>query len=348
MSLVTRTLDRLTGGRMTKADFEHRFDRYHATGRSEEGDGEALLAAFLESGGTWLTEASQKVTAAGPVYDFSGAPDTLGLWSEPGAFDRALTELREQGYALLDVRLPDSTVDELSGYFAQAPCTLTSDHATSLAPGETTLVDFANPLAEKYAVTTKATLNNATVRSLLLDRGLLEIAQAYLGSAPIVDILIAWYSFPAAAASHEAGQLYHFDLDRIRWLKAFLLLSDQDVETGAHMYIPGTNKDKGIDASLLRKGYARLEDDDVARLYPRPTWKTMEGRRGVILLEDTRGLHKGMPLVRDHRLMLQFEYAQSMFGHPAGLSNADLDPIDDALWNEMHEKYPLVFSVLDR
>ncbi len=108
MSLVTRTLDRLTGGRMTKADFEHRFDRYHATGRSEEGDGEALLAAFLESGGTWLTEASQKVTAAGPVYDFSGAPDTLGLWSEPGAFDRALTELREQGYALLDVRLPDS------------------------------------------------------------------------------------------------------------------------------------------------------------------------------------------------------------------------------------------------
>ncbi len=51
----------------------------------------------------------------------------------------------------------------------------------------------------------------------------------------------------------------------------------------------------------------------------------------MILLEDTRGLHKGMPLVRDHRLMLQFEYAQSMFGHPAGLSTADLDPIDDAL-----------------
>jgi len=348
MSLVTRTLDRITGGRLTKGDFDRRFDRYLATGQWEEGDGEALLSAFLESGGTWLTDASRRVTAAGPSYDFSGARDTLGLWSEPGSFDRALSELHEQGFALLDVRIPDAVVDELAAYFAEAPCTLTSDREVPLAPGETTTVDFTSPLAEKYAVTTRATLNSATVRSLLLDRGLLEIAQAYLGSAPIIDIIIAWFSFPASAASREAGQLYHFDLDRIRWLKAFLLLSDQDADTGAHMYIPGTNRDKGIDSSLLRRGYARLQDDEVAALYPRSTWKTMEGRRGVILLEDTRGLHKGMPLVRDHRLMLQFEYAQSMFGHPAGLASADLDPIVDEYWSQMREQCPLLFTQLDR
>lgn len=348
MSLVTRTIDRLTGGRITKGDFDRRFDRYLTTGQWEPGDGEALLSAFLESGGTWLTDASRKLAVTGPSYDFAGAHDTLGLWSEPGAFDRALTELREQGFALLDVRIPDEVVDELAAYFAQAPCTLTSDRDVPLAPGETTTVDFANPLAEKYAVTTRATLASPTVRSLLLDRGLLEIAQAYLGSAPIIDIIIAWFSFPAGAASREAGQLYHFDLDRVRWLKAFLLLSDQDSETGAHMYIPGTNRDKGIDASLLRRGYARLEDDDVAVFHPRSTWKTMEGRRGVILLEDTRGLHKGMPLVRDHRLMLQFEYAQSMFGHPAGLVSAELDPIDDEHWSQMREQYPLLFTQLDR
>jgi hypothetical protein len=266
----------------------------------------------------------------------------------PGAFDRALTELNEHGYALLDVQLPGEVVDELSAYFSQAPCTLTSDGATPLAPGETVTVDFEHPLAEKYAITTKETLNSPTVRSLMLDRGLLEIAQAYLGSAPIIDILIAWYSFPAAAASREAGQLYHFDLDRIRWLKAFLLLSDQDAETGAHMYIPGTNRDEGIDARLLRRGYSRLEDDDVAAYHPRSTWKTMEGTRGVILLEDTRGLHKGLPLVRDHRLMLQFEYAQSMFGFPAQLASVELDPIEDDYWRTMRESYPQVFAVLDR
>lgn len=348
MSLVTRTLDRLSGGRLTKTDFDRRFDRYLATGTREQGDGEALLAAFLESGGTWLTEASQKVAARGPRYDFSAAQDTLGLWREPGSFDRALADLGRDGYALLDVTIPDATVDELSAYFSTAPCTLTSDVETGLPSGATTVVDFASPLAEKYAVTTKATLASPTVRSLMLDRGLLEVAQAYLGSAPIIDILIAWYSFPAGRASREAGQLYHFDLDRTRWLKAFLLLSDQDAETGAHMYIPGTHRDRGIDANLLKRGYARLSDDETAAFYPRDTWKTMEGRRGAILLEDTRGLHKGLPLVRDYRLMLQFEYAQNMFGHPAGLETADLDPIDDDYWQSMRAQYPLLFEVLDR
>ncbi len=348
MSVMTRALDRLTGGRLTKSEFEHRFARYQSSGQWESGDGESLLSAFLESGGPWLTAASDRVTAAGTSYDFEEAADTLGLWAEPGAFDRALASLRTDGYALCDVLMPDAMVDELSSYFASAPCTLTSDRPTGLAPGETVTVDFDNPLAEKYAVTTKATLASPTVRSLMLDQGLLRIAQAYLGSAPIIDILIAWYSFPAPDASSEAGQLYHFDLDRIRWLKAFLLLSDQDEETGAHMYVPGTQRDRGIDASLLRKGYARLQDDEVAAHYPRETWKTMTGRRGVVLLEDTRGLHKGMPLTRDHRLMLQFEYAQSMFGHPAGLAAAELDPVDDPHWDQMRERYPLVFTNLER
>jgi len=348
MSLLTRPLERMSGGRLTKADFEHRFDRYLASGQWAPGDGEALLAAFLESGGTWLTDAAGKVADLGQEYDFAAASDTLGLWAAPGSFDRALADLRRDGYALCDVTMPDATVDELASYFAAAPCTLTSDHETSLPAGQTVTVDFDNPLAEKYAVTTKATLNSPTVRSLLLDQGLLRIAQAYLGTVPIIDIVIAWFSFPSQAASVEAGQLYHFDLDRIRWLKAFLLLTDQDEQTGAHMYVPGTHNDRGIDPSLLRKGYARLQDDEVAALYPRETWKTMSGRRGVVLLEDTRGLHKGLPVVRDHRLMLQFEYAASMFGHSAGLGVVDLDPVDDPHWQDMRSRYPATFAVLDR
>lgn len=348
MSVVSRTLDRLTGGRHIRTEFEERFETYLASGQWHEGDGESLLSAFLQSGGAWLTAASDRVTALGQAYDFDEAVDTLGLWAQPGSFDRALADLTRDGYALCDVTMPDAVVDDLSSYFAQAPCTLTSDRPTGLGPGQTVTVDFADPMAEKYAVTTKATLDSPTVRSLLLDQGLLRIAQAYLGSVPIVDIVIAWYSFPSVAASVEAGQLFHFDLDRIRWLKAFLLLTDQDEQTGAHVYVPGTHRDHGIDASLLRKGYARLQDDEVARVHARETWKTMSGRRGVILLEDTRGLHKGLPVVRDHRLMLQFEYAQSMFGHPAGLATADLDPIDDPYWERMRAAYPAVFSVLDR
>ncbi len=348
MATLSQLVDRVSGGRVTKRDFEARIERYLADGRRVDGDGEALVDAFLKSGGEWLTEASARVAQTQPTYDFQHANDVLGLWKEEGSFDQALAQLTRDGYAILDVRVPDETVAELSNYFAAAPCTLTSDSGSSLNAGETVQVNFEAPLAEKYAVTTNAVLQNATVRALLLDRGLLEIAQAYCGSAPIIDIVTAWYSFPSAHASHEAAQLYHFDLDRVRWLKAFLLLTDQDDETGAHMYVPGTQADHGISKELLARGYARLEDPEVDRFHPRSSWKTMDGVSGVVLLEDTRGLHKGMRLIRDHRLMLQFEYAQSLFGHPAGLETVHLDQPDDPYWNQMQDEYPRLFDALRR
>lgn len=348
MSVLTHVADRVTGGRLTKRDFEQRLERYLSDGTSVPGDGESLNEAFLKSAGRWLTDASDRLRQSAPTYDFSTAEDVLGLWEQPGSMDKALGDLRRQGFALLDTSLSPDVVAQLSDFMASAPCTLTSDRGTSLAPGETVRVDFDAPLAEKYAVTTGALVGNDLVRRLMLDRGLLEIAQAYIGSAPIIDILTAWYSFPSASPSHEAAQLFHFDLDRIRWVKAFFLLTDQTVETGAHMYVPGTHRDGGINEKLLAKGYVRLEDDEVSNFHPRENWKSMEAPAGSILLEDTRGLHKGISLKKDHRLMLQFEYTQSLFGHVPHLATVDLPVVDDPYWIEMTERYPLVFEALAR
>ena len=165
--------------------------------------------------------------------------------------ESALAQLTTDGYAILNTKLDPEIVQELATYFESAPCMLTSDQELNMDPEDRVVVDLENPLAVKYAVDTNAILMNATVRKLLLDRGLLQIAQEYLGSTPIVDIVTAWYSFPSANPSHQAAQVFHFDLDRVRWLKAFLLLTDQTIETGAHVYIPGTQRDGGIASDLL-------------------------------------------------------------------------------------------------
>ena len=348
MSVLTQVADRVSGGRLTRKDFEQRFERYLRDGSPKTGDGEALNEAFLKSAGRWLTEASRKMQTTAPTYDFSNAKDVLGLWKQPGSMDKALADLNQQGFALLDTSLSPDVVRQLSDFCAAAPCTLTSDRGTTLAADETVTVDFDAPLAEKYAVTTGALVGDDLVRRMMLDRGLLEVAQRYIGTAPIIDIVTAWYSFPSASPSHEAAQLFHFDLDRVRWLKAFFLLTDQTVETGAHVYIPGTHRDGGIDDQLLAKGYVRLEDDDVERFYPRQTWKSMEAPAGSILLEDTRGLHKGTSLRKDYRLMLQFEYAQSLFGHVPHLATAELPLVEDAYWQQMQATYPAVFGALAR
>jgi hypothetical protein len=348
MSLITQLADRATGGRITKKDFRNRIERYQSTGQSLAGDGESLTDAFLKSAGVWLSEGSHEIATQNGRSDFSDAEDFLNLWQEPGSMERTLNQLNADGYAILDTKFDPQIVQELATYFASAPCTLTSDQELNMDPEDRVVVDFENPLAVKYSVDTNAVLMNATVRKMLLDRGLLQVAQEYLGSTPIVDIVTAWYSFPSANPSHEAAQLFHFDLDRVRWLKVFLLLTDQTIETGAHVYIPGTQRDGGISSGLLAKGYARLEDPEVEAFYPKETWKSMVAPAGSILLEDTRGLHKGISLQRDHRLMLQFEYTQTLFGHVPFLATVSLDDYQDEYWNAMKRNHPEVFAALSR
>jgi len=348
MSLLTHLADRATGGRVTKNDFVKRLNRYTTTRASAPGDGESLNEAFLKSGGVWLSEGSREIAAQTGNADFTDARDYLNLWSKPGSMHKALEELDQRGYTILDTQLDPSLVSELAAYFQQAPCTLTSDRDLGLPEDARVTVDMENPLAEKYSVDTNAILANPTVRKMLLDRGLLQVAQSYLGSAPIVDIVTAWYSFPSESPSHQAAQLFHFDLDRVRWLKAFFLLTDQTVDTGAHLYVPGTHRDGGISPDLLAKGYARLEDDEVAAHHPRDTWVSMEAPAGSILLEDTRGLHKGISLRKDHRLMLQFEYTQTLFGHVPFLATVPLDDYHDEYWDSMKRSHPELFSALTR
>ena len=43
-------------------------------------------------------------------------------------------------------------------------------------------------------------------------------------------------------ADSEAAQMFHFDLDRIKWLKFFIYLTDVKINSGPHVYVSGTHK----------------------------------------------------------------------------------------------------------
>ena len=66
--------------------------------------------------------------------------------------------------------------------------------------------------------------------------------------------------------------------------------------------------------NFLSKGYARLTDAEVsANFSPNALIEFVCGR-GTIIAEDTRGLHKGKPVLKDDRLMFEFEFSNSLFG----------------------------------
>ncbi len=137
---------------------------------------------------------------------------------------------------------------------------------------------------------------------------------------------------------------YHFDMDRPRWLKFFFYLTDVGPENGPHCFIRGSHRTGGIAHELLERGYARLDDADVARHYPSADHISFTGKKGTIIAEDTRGLHKGQHVLHGDRLVFQLELANTLFG-----GRLTALPTPTALAPALRERrasYPRVYSAL--
>lgn len=319
--------------------FLPRFRVWLRDGLHADGDHWLLLSAFTNSSGADLQLASREVQSAYRPVDFGVAAGPVGLTPGSGEFASALDALRSEGYVALPWQLEHSLCMALSRYLQVAEARIVSDNAD--VNGLTAKVDLDNPVAEKYDIPIAWLTASPEIRELMLDPGVLAFAQDYLGAPPIVDICASWFSFPVRRASVEAATMFHFDLDRVKWLKVFYYLNDVHLNNGAHMFVPRSHRDGAIPRELLARGYTRLADEEVEAHFPRESWKAIEGPIGTILFEDTRGLHKGIPLVEGHRLVLQFQYSVDLFGAPSSLAGAWTQE-DDPRWTD--PKYQRVLS----
>jgi hypothetical protein len=120
-----------------------------------------------------------------------------------------------------------------------------------------------------------------------------------------------WWSFPfSGKATSQAAQMFHFDMDRFKFIKFFFYLTDVTPETGPHCYIEKSHQ--RIPAPVRKD--KRLSDDELSQYYSKYQFKEFCGKKGTILAVDTRGLHKGKPLTEDKRLLFQIQFSNSLFG----------------------------------
>ena len=90
----------------------------------------------------------------------------------------------------------------------------------------------------------------------------------------------------------------------------------------------------------------RYGDDEVLRHYPADRVRTITGPRGLVFAADTRGLHKGAPLERGERLILQLQFSNSSFGDdPARITINDRFSPD---LRDRIERYPRTYSLFSR
>lgn len=329
MRFFLKAFESFLGGKTSDPTFEAQFRRWHDSKLRQPDDHMKLLKAFLADGGHRLTAAAKMTNSRVGCHDFSNFPSTVGLSPSSPEYRQALESLRSDGYAILPQRLSSAAIFALAERFSANSLKMVSDDAA--VNGKLSALNLAEPQAEKYEVSTADVLDSPLAQDLLFDGGILSLAQDYLGSAPILDIATSWFSFPVGRSSQEAATQFHFDLDRTRWVKIFYFLTDVNERTGAHLFVPGSQADGSIPSKILSKGYSRLTDSEVDGAFPKDSWQTIGGPAGTILLEDTRGLHKGMPLVEGHRLVLQFQYSVDLFGAPSHLSSLMAPPSPSGL-----------------
>jgi hypothetical protein len=259
-------------------------------------------------------------------------------WSTTGLVSaeigEAITNLERDGLHVFAARLPEEMCAALENLATRTPATLVAGLPDAPARA---IFDPRHPLAPRYDLDEDDLLADATVQDLLADSSMLELAQEYLGSAPIQDLVAMWWTAPlGTTASSEAAQRFHFDLDRLRFVKLFVYLTDVDLQSGPHVYVKGSHRA----LPLVLRADRRLDDEEVASMFPAEAFVEVTGKRGTMFAADTRGLHKGLPARERHRLVFQMEWASSLFGQP--IATRRLAIVSGRL-RRMLESHPTVY-----
>jgi hypothetical protein len=102
----------------------------------------------------------------------------------------------------------------------------------------------------------------------------------------------------------------HQDGSWIKFLKLFIYLDDITDENGPFAYVPGS---KFLSGKLPMKMSGRITDEEVKALFGADAIKNAVGPAGTMHFCDTRNLHRGTPVVKGHRTVIQLEWAATLF-----------------------------------
>lgn len=246
----------------------------------------------------------------------------------PDTLRQVAAALRSGGYAVLPVQLGPSVVDGLMRFASETPVRYLDRAEIGGWSDEEVLFDGARPVSSRYQFRLEQMVHCPEVMELALDESLRQLAGLALGAEPTLDLISMWWSAPGFdELEGAAAQRYHFDLDRLRFVKLFFYLTDVGPENGPHCFVEGSHR--RLAREIRREG--RYDDDVIEAAYSPAAIKEICGPAGTMLLVDTSGIHKGKPCLSDKRLLLQFEYCSSLFGAPVDTVSLDAIP---AQWRD--------------
>ncbi len=315
---------------------------YWITGKTAEVAYQSFIWLSCITSGRLNDVLSATLARFRPKIPLSSRAGVLGDLSAEDV-ERHVSRLRDDGFVQFVGVLPAAMCERLAQFARQTPASVRRmDHEPANVEKRMALFDARAPLGVRYDYETNGLLDNSDVQALLADHSLLTIAQEYLGSRPVIDVLsMWWHTNYHAQPDSQAAQYFHFDMDRIKWLKVFVYLTDVGPDNGPHMFIKGSHRSGQIPGEFLQRGYARLTDEEVFRQYPPDRRIEFCAPRGSIIIEDTRGLHKGVHVRGAPRLVLQLQLSNSLFG--TNHARARMGTVRDAGLQSMLRQAPSIY-----
>lgn len=277
-----------------------------------------------------------------PVAPIKPFDSMLGHF-DAASINSVAENIRRDGFHIFDTRIPASLCDE----FAEA--TKTVEARTSRNPAEKkppAKFDPNNPVGYVYDLPESQVWNLPVAQRLIADPIFINVTQAYCKTVPVVkDINVWWSAYLDGKADSNSAQMFHFDYDATPiWLKFFVYMTDVTTDTGPHVYVRGSHRMQQPRAKeLFSRGYVRISDEDIARVYGAENVLELCGPKGTVIAVDTLGFHKGKALASGCRLVAQLELSTPLFG------KAISEPIKiprhlDPLLTETMATYPWAFE----
>lgn len=255
-----------------------------------------------------ITEQLSSLIESDKRYDLTGLSSLFSIktWSQK---DYILSELKTKGYSILPERLSDEQCNEIVQFALETPFT----------PREFQNNTFENTilkepyLSARYDFGSKNTLDQELFQQYIADPFFIQLATDYLGKPPVLDPVELWWSIPFGQKDDTFALKYHFDMDSIKWFKVFINFEDIEITNGPHSYIKGSHLPGRQSKKIRSQFYSRIDDKDVYENYGKEEEVVFTVPKGSILIEDTKGMHKGYHVEKHRRLLLSFQYSNVVF-----------------------------------
>jgi Phytanoyl-CoA dioxygenase (PhyH) len=273
-----------------------------------------------------------------PTRSIAPRTGVLSGWP-PSEVRRAAGVVNERGYFVFPQRLPSDMCDRLLEFALTQPGLMCPPDDPE-GPWIPAVYDPARPLSPYYQFRRSDLINHPDVQALMAEPALVELSQAYLRAEPVADSVRMWWY--TASAELRGAQQYHCDMGRIKWVRYFIYLTDVEPGNGPHCFVVGSHRRGAIPRRFFSRGFAQVPDEEVSRHYKPEDIVEVLGPRGTIIAEDTRGLHKGQQLRSGHRLILQIQFSNSLFGHQYPTTR--FDALKNPGLIELVAQYPRMYS----